>query len=299
MATSEAVVPRAALIDRAGSIAWSKVLMWVALTPVFVFLVLPSLIVVPLAFTSSRVIEWPPPSFSLDTFGKFFADSAWTSAMASSFVIALAVMVIAVIVGTMAAIALGGKSFRGRGLLTGMILLPLAIPVVVLALGDFAFLARWHLVGTRPGIALAQSVLAVPFVYVVMSAALSGLNPALVRSAQSLGAGAWSVFRHVYFPAVKMGLIASALFAFIVSFDEPVVAYFLQGPDATTLPVKMFADIQYNLTPLIAVSSTLLLAVSTTFFLVLTLFVGRRSKAVPLPGGAIPTTASSSSLTES
>lgn len=295
MATSEvAAVPAAAHRDER-SIQWSRVLMWIGLVPVFTFLVLPSLIVIPIAFTSSSVIEFPPPSLSLKTFSKFFADEAWTSALVSSFTIAFAVMIIAVIIGTLAAIAMGGAKFRGRGLLAGVILLPLAIPVVVLGLGDFAFLARFQLVGTRTGIAIAQSVLAVPFVFVVMSAALSGLNPALVRSAQSLGAGTWAVFRHVYLPAVKMGLIASALFAFVVSFDEPVVAYFLQGPDATTLPVKMYIDIQNNLTPLIAVSSTLLLTASTTFFLVMTLVVGRRSKTVPLPGAG----ASLASTTES
>lgn len=301
MAISEAAPEPAGTRPRTLSVDWAKIVMWVALAPVFVYLVLPSLIVIPIAFTSSKVIEWPPPSLSLDTFGKFFADDAWTSAIASSFLIALIVMVVATIVGTLAAIGLSGKPFLGRGALVGIILMPLAIPVVVLGLGDFAFLARagrmlngLQLVGTRPGIAIAQSVLAVPFVYVVMSAALAGLNPQLVRSAQSLGAGTWSLFLHVYFPAVKMGLIASALFAFIVSFDEPVVAYFLQGPDAMTLPVKMYTDIQYNLTPLIAVSSTILLAVSTTIFVALMLFVGRRSKAVPLPGAAIPTTSSSS-----
>jgi putative spermidine/putrescine transport system permease protein len=265
--------------------------MWVALAPVFLYLVLPSLVVIPIAFTSSQIIEFPPPSLSLQNFNAFFSDPQWTSAMVNSFVIALIVMLIAVVIGTLAAIALTGNDFRGRGVLVGVVLAPLAIPVVVLGLGDFAFMARTsrllggvQVVGTRPAIALAQSVLAVPFVYIVMAASLSGLNPQLVRSAQSLGAGMWAVFRHVYFPAVKVGLLASALFAFIVSFDEPVIAYFLQGPKATTLPVKMFGDIQTNLTPLVAVSSTILLAVSTTVFISLMVFVRRRSRNLPLPG---------------
>ena len=171
---------------------------------------------------SSSIIDFPPPSLSLKTFSRFFHDSAWMSAIASSFIIALIVMVVAVIVGTLAAIGLSGSKFRGRGLIVGLILMPLAVPVVVLGLGDFAFLARlgkWftgiQLVGTRTGIALSQSVLAVPYVFIVMSASLAGLNPQLVRSAQSLGAGTIALFRHVYFPVVKMGLIASALFAFI------------------------------------------------------------------------------------
>lgn len=286
MATSEA--PTLTGVRRLSSTDWPKLLMWVGLVPVFIYLVLPSLIVIPIAFTSSRLIEFPPPSLSIGSFTRFFSDQAWMSALESSVVIALIVTVIALVVGSLAAIALHAAAFRGRGLLVGLILLPLAIPVVVLGLGDFAFLAHWQLVGTRIGIALAQSVLAVPFVFVVMSASLAGLNPQLVRSAQSLGAGAWSVFRHVYFPAVRIGLLAGALFAFIVSFDEPVVAYFLQGPNAMTLPVKMYTDIQYNLTPLIAVSSTILLAISTTIFIVMMVFAGRRSRAVPLPGTALP-----------
>lgn len=301
MATSEAG-PALDTVERRGfAVNWSRVSMWAALAPVFVYLVLPSLIVIPIAFTKSLIIEFPPPGLSLRTFSKFFHDDAWISAIVSSFVIALVVMVIAVVVGTLAAIGLSGSRFRGRSLIIGLILMPLAVPVVVLGLGDFAFLARlgkWftgiQLVGTRTGIALSQSVLAVPYVFIVMSAALAGLNPQLVRSAQSLGAGTIALFRHVYFPVVKMGLIASALFAFIVSWDEPVVAYFLQGPDATTLPVKMYTDIQFHLTPLIAVSSTILLAISTLIFVSVMVFIGRQGKSLPMPGMAISTDSSPS-----
>jgi putative spermidine/putrescine transport system permease protein len=116
--------------------------MWVALAPVFLYLVLPSLVVIPIAFTSSQIIEFPPPSLSLQNFNAFFSDPQWTSAMVNSFVIALIVMLIAVVIGTLAAIALTGNDFRGRGVLVGVVLAPLAIPVVVLGLGDFAFMAR-------------------------------------------------------------------------------------------------------------------------------------------------------------
>lgn len=301
MAASETAPELTTAQGHAAKIDCSRVSMWAALVPIFIYLVLPSLIVIPIALTSSSIIDFPPPSLSLKTFSRFFHDSAWISAIASSFIIALIVMVLAVIVGTLAAIGLSGSKFRGRGLIVGLILMPLAVPVVVLGLGDFAFLARlgkWftgiQLVGTRTGIALSQSVLAVPYVFIVMSASLAGLNPQLVRSAQSLGAGTIALFRHVYFPVVKMGLIASALFAFIVSWDEPVVAYFLQGPDATTLPVKMYSDIQFQLTPLIAVSSTILLAISTIIFVSVMTFIGRQSRPLPVPGMAISTDSSPS-----
>jgi putative spermidine/putrescine transport system permease protein len=124
----------------------------------------------------------------------------------------------------------------------------------------------------------------VPYAFLTVRASLAGLNPALVRSASSLGAGAFSVMRFVYLPVIRPGLVAGALFAFSVSIDETVIALFLQSPNATTLPVKMFTDIQYNLTPKIAVSSAMLVTVATLGLLVQVCFtIRRRSVARLLP----------------
>jgi putative spermidine/putrescine transport system permease protein len=137
-------------------------------------------------------------------------------------------------------------------------MLPMMAPVIVLALGDYLVLGRIGLVGNWPMIALAHALLGAPYVIISVQTSLSGLNTALTRSARSLGAGDLSVLRHVYWPAIRPGLLAGAVFAFYGSFDEVIIALFLQGPGVTTLPVQMFTSIQYELTPKIAAVSSML-----------------------------------------
>ncbi|MES4888625.1 ABC transporter permease [Streptomyces sp. NPDC096012] len=252
--------------------------------PVFVFLVVPTLIVVPMAFNQSRYITFPPDHVSLDAVTGFLADPAWTSAVAASLQAAGIAVALAVLLGGTAAVALHGRNFRGRAAVTGVILAPMIVPAIVLALAFYQFFTSAGMVGTILPIGLAHAVIATPYAFLTVRASLSGLNPALVRSARSLGAGWPSVGRFVYLPVIRPGLIAGALFAFSVSIDETVIALFLQSPAATTLPVKMFTDIQYNLTPKIAVSSAMLVTVATLGLLVQVLFtLRRRSTTQMLP----------------
>jgi putative spermidine/putrescine transport system permease protein len=252
--------------------------------PVFLFLVIPTLIVVPVALNDSRYITFPPEGLSFAAVAGFFADTAWTSALSASLQSAGIAVVIGVIIGSTAAIALHGRSFPGKSAVMGLILAPMIVPTVVLALAFYQFFISVGMVGSIVPIGLAHAVIATPYVYLTTRASLAGLNPALVRSAQSLGAGTLSVFRHVYLPVILPGLVSGALFAFSVSIDETVMSLFMQSPSATTLPVKMFTDIQFNLTPKIAVSSALLVTVATLGLLFQVMFVlKRRSTARMLP----------------
>ncbi|MFF7928067.1 ABC transporter permease [Streptomyces mirabilis] len=256
----------------------------VASLPVFVFLVVPTLIVLPMAFTGSRYITFPPQQLSSEAVTGFFGDQAWMSALSASLQAAGVAVVIAVLLGGTAAVALHGRAFPGKAAITGLLLAPMIVPAVVLALSFYQFFISVGMVGTVLPIGLAHAVIAVPYAFLTVRASLAGLNPALVRSASSLGAGAFSVMRFVYLPVIRPGLVAGALFAFSVSIDETVIALFLQSPNATTLPVKMFTDIQYNLTPKIAVSSAMLVTVATLGLLVqVCLTIRRRSVARLLP----------------
>lgn len=256
----------------------------IASVPVFVFLVVPTLIVLPMAFTGSRYITFPPKQLSIEAVTGFFRDQAWMSALSASLQAAAIAVVIAMLLGGTAAVALHGRTFPGKAAVTGVLLAPMIVPAVVLALAFYQFFISVGMVGTVLPIGLAHAVIAVPYAFLTVRASLAGLNPALVRSASSLGAGAFSVMRFVYLPVIRPGLIAGALFAFSVSIDETVIALFLQSPNATTLPVKMFTDIQYNLTPKIAVSSAMLVTVATLGLLVQVCFtIRRRSVARLLP----------------
>ncbi|MFI5688738.1 ABC transporter permease [Streptomyces sp. NPDC051636] len=256
----------------------------IASVPVFVFLVVPTLIVLPVAFTGSRYITFPPQQLSTAAVTGFFSDQAWMTALSASLQAAGVSVVIAVLLGGTAAVALHGREFPGKAAVTGVLLAPMIVPAVVMALAFYQFFISLGMVGTVLPIGLAHAVIAVPYAFLTVRASLAGLNPALVRSASSLGAGAFSVMRFVYLPVIRPGLVAGALFAFSVSIDETVIALFLQSPSATTLPVKMFTDIQYNLTPKIAVSSAMLVTVATLGLLVQACFtIRRRSVARLLP----------------
>lgn len=258
----------------------ARTLLGLALVPVLIFLLLPTLIVIPMALTPKRLIEFPPSGFSLHSFDDLVSDQRWTDAALVSLKVAAVAVLLAVLVATTAAIGLHGRSFPGRSLLVGIILAPIVSPLIVLALADYRALAEFGLVGSWWGIALAHSVLATPYVFLTVQASLTGVDPALVRSSRSLGAGDAAVLRHVYLPAIAPGLAAGALFAAVVSFDEVVIALFLQGPDATTLPVRMFIDIQFELSPKIAAVSTLLVLLATFVLFIQTVIVLRRRALV-------------------
>jgi len=238
-------------------------LLLIAAAPVLVFLLLPSLIIVPMALSKSQMIQFPPEWISLHAFADYLGDRQWVASTLLSFQVTITAVLIAAVTGSSAAIALHGKRFAGRGLLVGLIMLPIVIPVVVLALGDYLLFAQLRLLGGWVPIAIAHGVLATPYVFISAQTSLtSELDPALVRSARSLGARPYAVLYHVYWPAIRPGVLAGSMLGFAVSFDEVVLALFLQGSNAVTLPVRTFSAIQYELTPKIAASASLFLVLA-------------------------------------
>jgi putative spermidine/putrescine transport system permease protein len=226
------------------------------------YLLLPSLIIVPMALTKGQLIQFPPEWISVHAFTDYFQDEQWIASTLVSLKVAALATVIACLAGSSAAIALQGRSFRGKAIVVGVILAPIVVPLIVLALADYLFFVQLRFISVWMKIGLAHSLLVTPYVFVTVQASLAGLDPALARSARSLGAKPVSVLRHVTWPAIRPGVLAGAIFAFAVSFDEVVIALFLQSPEATTLPVRMFTSIQYDLTPKIAAIATLLLGLA-------------------------------------
>jgi putative spermidine/putrescine transport system permease protein len=240
-----------------------SVLLLIAAAPVLLFLLLPSLIIVPMALSKSQMIQFPPEWISLHSFTDYLGDKQWVDSTLLSFQVAIVAVLIGAVAGGTAAIALHGKSFAGKGLLVGLIMMPIVTPVVILALGDYLLFAQLRLLGSWLTIAVAHGVLATPYVFISAQTSLtSELNPALVRSARSLGARPISVLYHVYWPAVRPGILAGSMLGFAVSFDEVVLALFLQGANSVTLPVRTFSAIQYELTPKIAASASLFIALA-------------------------------------
>lgn len=229
---------------------------------VLVFILLPSLIVIPMAFGEDRFLRFPPRGFTLEWFGQYLSHPEWQRATLLSVQVAALVSLLATLLGSLAAIALVRGQIARRGLVNLVLLSPLVVPNIVLAIAMFLFLARLGLTGTLLGFVLAHTVLALPFVVLTVSASLYQLDSDLELAALNLGASRLGVFRHVTLPLIAPGVVGGAVFAFITSFDEPVISFFISGPGQTTLPRRMFEDIDQNITPLLAAVATLLSAVS-------------------------------------
>jgi len=252
---------------------------------VLLYLVFPILVVVPLSFSAGTYLSFPPPGFSLRWYENFLSRSDWLGAASLSLWVGGAVMVSATALGAPAALALVRSSFPGKDLLTGFIISPLIAPVIIVAIGVYFFYARLGLVGNPFALVIAHTALAVPFVVINVSATLQGFDERLEQAAMNLGTTPWRTFWQVTFPIIRPGVLAGALFAFISSFDELVVALFVSGTSAVTLPRKMWESIRFEIDPTIAAVSTLLVVLTAALFLSAELL---RQRSERLRSGAVP-----------
>ncbi len=234
---------------------------------VLLFLVLPVLIVVPLSLSSGTYLSFPPPGWSWRWYVSFFSSRSWIESAVVSLEVAAPVTALAVLLGTPAAMGLARGSFRGRGTVDLLVLAPVVVPGIIVAIGTYYVYSQYGLVGHPVALVLGHTCLAVPFVVINVRAALAGVDRQLERAALSLGATPWATFRSVTLPLILPGVLAGAVFAFITSFDELLIALFLSGTGAVTLPRRMFDEIRYDIDPTIASVSSLLIVVTTGLML--------------------------------
>lgn len=241
------------------------------------WLVAPSLVVLPLSFTDRDSFAFPPTGWSLRYYRNFFTDPDWWGSLTTSLQLALLVAVVATVTGSAAAYGLvrGG---RGRVMskltpaVNGLLMAPMVTPGIVAAVAVYSAFLDAHLVGTRLGFVLAHTALGLPFVIVTVSGALRTVDRRLELASAGLGAGPWATFRRVTLPLMMPGVLSGAVFAFVTSFDEVVFALFLQSPTLRTLPVKMFTSVTAEVDPTIAAASSLIITVTTALLLAPTLF---------------------------
>lgn len=241
---------------------------------VLLFLMAPVFIVLALSFSAARYLSFPPPALSLQWYAHFFSTDAWTDAALTSLWIGLVVTALSLLLGTPAAIGLVRGKFPGKSVINGLILSPIIVPGIIVAIGTYYAYARFQLVGNPLALVLAHTSLAVPFVVINVASALTGVDPRLEQAARNLGAGPLSAFRQVTLPLVQPGIFAGAIFAFSTSFDELLVALFLSGSTAVTLPRRIWDQIRYDIEPTIAAASSLLIGL--TFILMVTSELLRR-----------------------
>lgn len=235
-----------------------RVALWVGCGLILVYLLLPILVIIPTSFNASPYMDFPPRRWSLQWYRNFFGSRAWTEPALLSLRVALVTMVVATVLGTLAAFGLVRGRFRGRRALEYFLLSPMVVPVIVFAIGLYFLFSRVHLVGKPLGLYLGHTVLATPLVVVIVSSALRAYDQSLERAARSLGAGYFMSLWHVTIPLIRPAILSGAAFAFLASFDEVVVAIFVGGPAATTLPKRMWDNVRHEIDPTLTAVSTLL-----------------------------------------
>ena len=230
----------------------------VAALVVAAFLVAPLVIVVPMSFSTALSLQFPPPGYGVGYYRQYFSDPRWLVPTCNSFVIAGATTLLTMVLVVPAAFALVRHRFRGKSAVNLLLMMPMIVPLVVSALGYYNTLGRLGLAGTHAGMILAHTALSVPVALLAVTATLKGYDPNLERAAMSAGAGPLRTFWWVTLPVLRPGILVGALFAFLHSFDETVVALFIAGREASTLPKKMFESVRLETDPVISVVSTLL-----------------------------------------
>lgn len=234
---------------------------------VFIFLVAPMLVVVPLSFNAEPyftftegMLSLDPDAFSLRWYRNVIQNAEWRHALGNSLLIGIAATTLATTLGVLAALGLASPAMPGRTLVTGLLISPMVTPIIISAAGMFFFYSGLGLGQTHFSLILAHAALGTPFVVISVTATLSGFDTTLVRAAQSLGAGPFVVFRRIQLPLIAPGVISGALFAFAVSFDEVVTVLFLGGLEQRTVPRQMWTGIREQISPEILAVATFLVA---------------------------------------
>ncbi len=241
---------------------------------IYLYLLAPILIVIPVSFSSASYLVFPPRGFSFRWYVNFFSLRELTEALALSARLALAVTLASTTIGTMAAFTLVRYRLPGREFFRALFMSPMVMPGVVLGIAFLIYFSRTGLIHTFGSLFLAHLVVTLPYVIRTVSATLQGFPRVLEEAAGSLGAPPITVFRTVTLPIVKPGVMAGAIFAFIVSFDELVISMFLTGPRLSTLPVQIYNYIEFTSDPTIAAISVILILLTTTAVTLLERFVG-------------------------
>lgn len=243
---------------------------WTAL----VYLCFPFMVIVPLSFTSSDYLSFPPPGFSARWYEHFIDTPKWYSSGFQSITIAVASAILASIFGTLASLGMWRANWKHGSIFQNLLLLPLIVPPIISAIVFFRLWSKWHIVDTLFGLVLAHTILGLPYVVITVNASLANFDIRLEQAARSLGAGHWYVLRRVTVPCVLPGILSGALFAFVTSWDESIVALFLCGIRTSTLPKTMWDGIKYDFDPTVSVIATMLFAITS---LVLVIYLARRT----------------------
>ena len=258
-------------VETLGGLPPARTTVWAAWF-MFFFLIAPSLIIIPMSFGDLNELYFPPRSLSLFLYREYFFESVWMETTFQSFKVAILSTLAGMFLGATAAYGIVRATFRGKKMLGALLLSPLFVPNIVIALGLYIYFARMGLQGTTFCLVLGHTLFVTPFVMVVVMAALRGVDPNLEAAAKTMGAGRIYTFRRVTLPLLRPAMVTGGLFAFLMSFDELVISFFLSGFGTQTLPVKMYDSIVLEISPVLSAISVLLTVLAFFVCVIITIF---------------------------
>ena len=241
---------------------------------VLIFLVAPTFIVIPMSFSDSRYLQFPPEHWSTRWYEHYFGSAEWMEATWTSLKAAFLTMLVATPTGVLAAYALHTSKTPFVRFAFVLLITPMMVPVVLVAIGVFYAYVQLHMLYTIMGLVFAHTVLAMPLVVIVVGSALKTFDMTLEDAARSLGAPRWKAFMTITLPQIRFGVITAALLSFLTSFDEVVVAMFVSGGDNPTLTRNMFNALRDQIDPTIAAISTIMVLITTTMIVLAQVFGG-------------------------
>jgi putative spermidine/putrescine transport system permease protein len=259
---------------------------------IFLFLIAPILIVIPLSFNAEpyftfteKMLSFDPTGYSMRWYdlllthpnlptdvprdsswwAMVWKDAAWVNAAKNSVIVGFFATILATFLGTLAALGLSRPEMPYRRAIMAILISPMIVPVIIITLGLFFFYSsievnKWGV--PYLGVVMAHATLGIPFVIITVTATLSGFDHSLTRASASLGASPSTTFFKVIMPLITPGMVSGALFAFVTSFDEVVVVLFVGANDEQTIPRQMWNGIREAISPAILSVATILVIVS-------------------------------------
>lgn len=259
---------------------------------IFIFLILPILVIMPLSFNaepyftfSPAMLALDPEAFSLRWYRDIVENEQWLHAMKNSFIIGIFATLLATTLGTVAALGLSRSHMPYRNTIMMLLISPMIVPIIISAAAMFFFYSKVNLTGTFFGIIMAHAVLGTPFVVITVTATMSSFDNSLLRAAASLGSDPVRTFFKITMPLILPGVISGGLFAFITSFDEVVLVIFLASFEQRTIPRQMWSGIREQISPTILAVATLLIALSIVLLTMLELLRRRGERLRGLSPG--------------
>ncbi|TJW07152.1 MAG: ABC transporter permease [Mesorhizobium sp.] len=249
----------------------ARILLWGFSGLVMAFLMLPTLVVAPLSFSASDLLEFPPRAYSLRWYENFFGSATWMAALRTSLILGTLTATVAVPLALLACISMNRLGGKAAATIQGVLLTPSVVPGILLAIGLFFVLAAQGLIGTLFGVLVGHVVLAIPVVCIVLLPALARFDWNQVQAARSLGADWARAIGGIIVPQLQISLLSATLMAFLTSLDESVISIFVASGRNSTLPKLMFLSLRDQIDPTIAAISTLWTAIVVVVVLIVTL----------------------------